>query len=83
MTFSNLIHIIQIWHFGERDINFYCTLENDIARGASRGQYQKNFVWNESEAQFIVKHGIWKIKQYLIVFYQCIQDKNSKCNLIY
>ena len=33
------IHIIQIWHFGERDINFYCTLENDIARGASLGQY--------------------------------------------
>ena len=26
--------IIQIWHLGECNINFYCTLKNDIARGA-------------------------------------------------
>ena len=25
---------IQIWHLGECNINFYCTLKNDIARGA-------------------------------------------------
>ena len=29
-----LINIIQIWHLGECNINFYCTLKNDIARGA-------------------------------------------------
>ena len=28
------VHIIQIWHLGECNINFYCTLKNDIARGA-------------------------------------------------
>ena len=27
-------NIIQIWHLGECNINFYCTLKNDIARGA-------------------------------------------------
>ena len=27
-------NIIHIWHFGECDIYFYCTLKNDIARGA-------------------------------------------------
>ena len=26
--------IIQIWHLGECNINFYCTQKNDIARGA-------------------------------------------------
>ena len=26
--------IIQIWHLGECNINFYCTLKNDIAPGA-------------------------------------------------
>ena len=25
---------IQIWHLGECNMNFYCTLKNDIARGA-------------------------------------------------
>ena len=29
-------NIIQIWHLGECNINFYCTLKNDIARGAWR-----------------------------------------------
>ena len=30
------MHIIkQIWHLGECNINFYCTLKNDIALGAS------------------------------------------------
>ena len=28
------LNIIQIWHFGECNINFNCTLKNDIARGA-------------------------------------------------
>ena len=27
--------IKQIWHLGECNINFYCTLKNDIALGAS------------------------------------------------
>ena len=27
-------NIIQIWHLGECNINFYCTQKNDIARGA-------------------------------------------------
>ena len=27
-------NIIQIWHLVECNINFYCTLKNDIARGA-------------------------------------------------
>ena len=30
----NMINIIQIWHLGECNINFYCTQKNDIARGA-------------------------------------------------
>ena len=30
-------NIIQIWHFGECNINFYCTLINDIAQGACKG----------------------------------------------
>ena len=28
------MNIIQIWHLGECNINFYCTQKNDIARGA-------------------------------------------------
>ena len=27
-------YIIQIWHLGECNTNLYCTLKNDIARGA-------------------------------------------------
>ena len=27
-------YMIQIWHLGECNINCYCTLKNDIARGA-------------------------------------------------
>ena len=29
-----MCNIIQIWHLGECNINFYCTQKNDIARGA-------------------------------------------------
>ena len=32
-------NIIQIWHFGECNINFYCTLINDIAQGACKRLY--------------------------------------------
>ena len=32
---SSMYIIRQIWHLGECNINFYCTLKNDIGLGAS------------------------------------------------
>ena len=33
-------NIIQIWHLGECNINFYCTLKNDIALSADIARNQ-------------------------------------------